>query len=98
MKIRLAKKIITSQCRYWEDRRVDYEWSLLLDIRSKKDHRVRKANIVTKRRYAKTANKKKQSLVPCFFRIYIGISLQDSCGLRLSFRCSSPGVYHEAPW
>lgn len=61
MKVRLAKKIIKKQCRYWEDRRVDYEWSLLLDIRSKKDHRVRKANIVTKRRYAKTANKKSRA-------------------------------------
>ena len=59
MKVRLAKKIINSQCRYWEDRRAYYEWSLLLNIRSKKDHRVRKANIVTERRYAKKrANKK----------------------------------------
>ena len=61
MKVRLAKKIIKKQCRYWEDRRVDYEWSLLLDIRSKNDHRVRKANIVTKWRYAKTATKKSRA-------------------------------------
>ena len=61
MKVRLAKKITKSQCRYWEDRRAYYEWSLLLNIRSKKDHRVRMANIVTKRRYAKTANKKSRA-------------------------------------
>ena len=63
MKVRLAKKIITSQCRYWEDRRVDYEWSLLLDIRSKKDHRVRKANIVTKWRYVKIGGKHEKKIL-----------------------------------
>lgn len=61
MKVRLAKKIIKSQCRYWEDRRVDYEWSLLLDVHSKKDHRVTKANIVTKRRFATIAKRKSRA-------------------------------------
>ena len=63
MKVRLAKKIITCQCRYWKDRRVDYEWSLLLDVRSKKDHRIRKANIVTKLRYAKVGGKHEKKIL-----------------------------------
>lgn len=63
MKVRLAKKIIKKQCRYWEDRRVDYEWSLLLDIRSKKDHLVRKANIVTKWRYAKIGGRHEKKIL-----------------------------------
>lgn len=29
MKVRLAKKIIKKQCRYWRDRRIDYGFSLL---------------------------------------------------------------------
>lgn len=29
MKVRLAKKILKKQCRYWEDRRVKYGYSLL---------------------------------------------------------------------
>lgn len=59
MKVRLAKKIITCQCRYWEDRRVNYGYSLLLhDVKDlKKDHRFMKANIVTKWRYAKVGGK-----------------------------------------
>lgn len=59
MKVRLAKKIIKSQCRYWEDRRIDYDFSLLLhDVKElKKDHRFMKANIVTKWRYTKIGGK-----------------------------------------
>lgn len=63
MKVRLAKKIIKKQCRYWEDKRVDYEWSLLLDVHSKKDHRVTKAIIVTKRRYAKVGGKHEKKIL-----------------------------------
>lgn len=59
MKVRLAKKIIKSQCRYWRDRRVDYGFSLLYpDVKElKKDHRFMKANIVTKWRYSKIGGK-----------------------------------------
>lgn len=55
MKVRLAKKIIKSQCRYWRDRRIDYGFSLLHPHvkELKKDHRFMKANIVTKWRYSK---------------------------------------------
>lgn len=55
MKVRLAKKIITCQCRYWKDRRLNYGCSLLFPHIEglKRDHRFMKANIVTKWRYAK---------------------------------------------
>lgn len=37
MKVRLAKKIIKKQCRYWEDRRVNYGYSLLFpDVKNLK--------------------------------------------------------------
>jgi hypothetical protein len=54
MKVRLAKKIIFKQCRYWRDRRIDYGFSLLFPHIEglKRDHRFMKANIVTKWRYA----------------------------------------------
>lgn len=59
MKARLAKKIITCQCRYWKDRRIDYGFSLLHPHVKvlKRDHRFMKANIVTKWRYAKVGGK-----------------------------------------
>ena len=59
MKVRLAKKIITCQCRYWKDRRIDYGLCLLHPHVKvlKKDHRFMKANIVTKWRYAKVGGK-----------------------------------------
>jgi hypothetical protein len=63
MKVRLAKKIIKKQCRYWRDRRIDYGFSLLFPHIEglKRDHRFMKANIVTKWRYAKIANKKSRA-------------------------------------
>lgn len=59
MKVRLAKKIITCQCRYWKDRRIDYGFSLLHPHVKvlKRDRRFMKANIVTKWRYAKVGGK-----------------------------------------
>lgn len=63
MKVRLAKKIIKKQCRYWRDRRIDYGYSLLFpDVKVlKKDHRFMKANIVTKWRYAKAIYEKSRA-------------------------------------
>lgn len=63
MKVRLAKKIIKKQCRYWKDRRVNYGYSLLFpDVKDlKKDHRFMKANIVTKWRYAKVLYRKSRA-------------------------------------
>lgn len=63
MKVRLAKKIIKKKCRYWEDRRVNYGYSLLFpDVKDlKKDHRFMKANIVTKWRYTKVLYRKSRA-------------------------------------
>ena len=63
MKVRLAKKIIKKKCRYWEDRRVNYGYSLLFpDVKDlKKDHRFMKANIVTKWRYQRCYTEKSRA-------------------------------------
>lgn len=65
MKVRLAKKIIKKQCRYWRYRRIEYGFSLLFPHIEglKRDHRFMKANIVTKWRYLSCMREERRRLI-----------------------------------
>ena len=95
MKVRLAKKIIKKKCRYWEDRRVNYGYSLLFpDVKVfKKRPPIYEGKYRNEMEIHKGIIQKKQSLVPCFFRI---IRQRSFYHPKLRHR-SSPGACHGVP-